>query len=187
MYTEMLVAALAAIVWCNSLDDGWLSVLCQNVIVMASVATLVFNANPLMKFDGYYILSDALAIPNLYTNGQRCLRYFARKYLLGVPATLAISSRREATITWTYGIASSLWRIVLCATLMIGSVTMFHGAGILLTLCAALLWVGLPTLRFIQYIAYGKPGDQPRRIQFLAITLGSQSLRPSSSASFLGQ
>jgi len=172
MYTELMIASLAAIVWCNSLDGGWLSVLCQNVIVMASVATLVFNANPLMKFDGYYILSDVLAIPNLYANGQRYLRYFARKYLLGVPAALAISSRREETITWTYGIASFLWRIALCATLVIGTVTMFHGAGIVLTICAMLLWVGLPAFRFIQYIAYGKPGEQPRRIRFLAFTLG---------------
>jgi len=68
MYVELAIAAIAAIVWSET-DSGWLNNLCYNAVVMAGFTTLVFNANPLMKFDGYYILSDALSLPNLYTNG----------------------------------------------------------------------------------------------------------------------
>ena len=54
MYAELFVASLTALLWANS-DDGLLSQICHNVIVMASVSTLLFNGNFLMRFDGYYI------------------------------------------------------------------------------------------------------------------------------------
>lgn len=168
MYIELLLAALAVVVW-SSVEAGWLSNLCFNVILMASVTTLLFNANPLMKFDGYFILSDALGMPNLYVNGQQYLRYWARRYLLGVPATLPDWSPRHGTIIRIYGVASFFWRVLICVSLTVAAAALFHGAGIVLACLAVVMWLGLPTLKFCKYLICGKLGEQPRRLRFFLI------------------
>ena len=63
MYVKLVLAAVAALVW-SVTGPGPLNQLCANVVLMASITTAIFNANPLMRFDGYYILSDLLEIPN---------------------------------------------------------------------------------------------------------------------------
>jgi putative peptide zinc metalloprotease protein len=171
MYSELAIAAVAAIVWSNTLD-GWLCNFCYNAIVMASITTLVFNANPLMKFDGYYILSDTLAMPNLYVNGQQYVKHCTRRYLLGVYSTLPAWSPVHRMIIRFYGFASFVWRILICVTMTITAVTLFHGAGVILACLAAVMWVGLPAWRFVHYLAVGKTGEQPRRLRFL-LTAGS--------------
>ncbi len=75
MYCELAIAAFCSIVWSRT-GNAWIEHFCYNTIVMASIATIVINANPLMKFDGYYILSDMLDLPNLYSNGQSYLQYW---------------------------------------------------------------------------------------------------------------
>ncbi|NQT11230.1 MAG: biotin/lipoyl-binding protein [Planctomycetes bacterium] len=173
MIVELLIAAVAAVIWSNT-DAGWLNNLCFNVVLMASLTTLLFNANPLMKFDGYYILSDLLNIPNLYVSGQQFLRYAGRKWIFGVDATLPPWPRREARIIALYGIASFVWRVVVCASLTLAAAVLFHGAGIVLAGLAIVLWLGLPALGLVKYLLYGKPGERPKRLRFL-FTVGSAS------------
>ncbi|MBN2061245.1 MAG: M50 family metallopeptidase, partial [Deltaproteobacteria bacterium] len=66
MITEVFVAALAAFLWAYT-GPGTLHSLAYNMMFIASVSTILFNGNPLLRFDGYYILSDLLDIPNLST------------------------------------------------------------------------------------------------------------------------
>src|SRR4051812_36313356 len=66
VFTELTIACIAAHCWLV-LPDGLGRSLAFNAMVVASVNTLIFNANPLMRFDGYYILCDLLEIPNLRT------------------------------------------------------------------------------------------------------------------------
>ncbi|MDP6555054.1 MAG: efflux RND transporter periplasmic adaptor subunit [Pirellulaceae bacterium] len=168
MYVELAIAGIAAIVWSNTNSD-WLNNLCFNTIVMAGLTTLVFNANPLMKFDGYYILSDALAMPNLYVSGQQYVRYWARRYLLGVPGTLPAWSRGHGAFIRVYGWASLAWRAMICVTMTITAVTLFQGAGVVLACLAAVMWLGLPVWTFAKYFVWGKTGEQPRRLRFLLV------------------
>ena len=85
MYVELMVAAVAALTWSVS-SPGAVSDLCFNVLFMAGVSTLLFNANPLMRFDGYYILSDLVGLPNLAGLGRMAVADLARRGLLGVPS-----------------------------------------------------------------------------------------------------
>ncbi len=84
MYIELVVAAVAAVCWRQTTSPVAAHLL-YNVIFMAGVNTLVFNANPLMRLDGYYILSDALDIPNLYQRGVQSVIDVARRILAGLP------------------------------------------------------------------------------------------------------
>ena len=64
MYVELVIASIAVFVWWFSIP-GLVHHLALNVIVVCSVSTLIFNANPLLRYDGYYILADLMEIPNL--------------------------------------------------------------------------------------------------------------------------
>ena len=64
MYAELFVAAVAVQIWCRS-EVGVLRQVCENVMLTGAVLSLLFNANPLMRFDGYYILADWFEVPNL--------------------------------------------------------------------------------------------------------------------------
>ncbi|MGE0608170.1 MAG: HlyD family efflux transporter periplasmic adaptor subunit [Pirellulales bacterium] len=171
MYWELGLAAVAALVWSKT-SSVWLGNLCFNAVFMASLSTLLFNANPLMKFDGYYILSEGLALPNLYANGQHYLRYWAKRYLLAVPASLPNWSRRDAGLIRLYGLLACVWRVLVSAGLAVTAVAMFHGAGVVLAAVAGVAWLGLPAVAFARYLAVGKRGEHPSWKRFAA-TVGT--------------
>ena len=68
---ELFLAALALLVWLN-VEPGAVRATAYNVMLIAGVSTVLFNGNPLLRFDAYYVLADFLEIPNL---GQRSNRY----------------------------------------------------------------------------------------------------------------
>src|ERR1019366_7475566 len=80
---ELFVAGLAAIFWANTGPGVWHD-LAFNMMIAAGVTTLLFNANPLLRYDGYYVFSDLIDLPNLYQRAQQMLIYLAEKYLFGV-------------------------------------------------------------------------------------------------------
>ena len=79
MLVETALAAIALFVWV-AVEPGLLRAIAFNVVVAASVTTLLFNANPLMRYDGYYILSDLIEIPNLGHRAVRYWSYLAERY-----------------------------------------------------------------------------------------------------------
>lgn len=171
VYIEMLIAAVAALLWSNT-SPGWINNLCFNTVFMASVSTVVFNLNPLMKFDGYYVLCDALTLPNLATNGRQWLIDWAKRYMLGVHSLRPDRSLREKWLVPVYGMMAMVWRVFVAVGLTITATTLFHGAGIALAFAALVVSVGLPSYRLARYLLSGKPGERPRLRQF-ALTAGS--------------
>ncbi len=84
MYVELILASLATILWWYS-RPGMLNGLCLNVMFICSVSTILFNANPLMRYDGYYILADLLEIPNLRQKASLLLQRKLGGWFLGLP------------------------------------------------------------------------------------------------------
>ena len=168
MYAEIAVAAIAAIVWSEA-ESPWTRFLCANLVAMAGVATLVFNANPLMKFDGYYILSDFLGIPNLYPNGEQYLKTWARRHLFGVPAISPDWPRRQRRIIQAYAWASLSWRVATCVALVASAAALFHGAGIAMAGFAIFAWAIQPLFRFLGYLCGRDTQDRPQCWRFVGI------------------
>jgi len=79
--TELLFAALAAIAWFFTEQPGFVHALMFNVMLGCSISTILFNANPLLKYDGYYMLMDVLEAPNLR---QRSGDYVRDLFISGV-------------------------------------------------------------------------------------------------------
>ena len=80
---ELLLASLALLVWL-SVEPGWVRDLAFDITVIGGVSALLFNGNPLLRFDGYYVFSDLLEIPNLASRSQRYYAYLGKRYLLGI-------------------------------------------------------------------------------------------------------
>ena len=146
MYVELVLAALAAMVWSQA-DSVVLRHLLFNMIVMASFSTLVFNANPLMRFDGYYIFADLLEIPNLATEGVRFVRQLGAYVFYGrmLPSRELLGGR--GWVVRIYGLAAWLWRLVVCVSLLAAASVLFKGAGLVLGVAGAACWFGKPLVQ----------------------------------------
>jgi len=83
MYVELIIASIATFLWWYS-EDGMFHFLCLSVMFICSVSTVVFNGNPLLRFDGYYILMDTLEIPNLRQKASEILKRWFQKNCLGL-------------------------------------------------------------------------------------------------------
>ena len=111
MFVELILAAIFAIIWSVTPNDSALHIISYNMLLLTTVTTVLFNANPLMRFDGYYILSDWLEIPNLRKQSQDYLKYLVKKYLWGMPEEFPYA--KGLTTLFIYGLCSVAYRILL--------------------------------------------------------------------------
>ncbi|MEQ1829254.1 MAG: hemolysin D [Pirellula sp.] len=112
MYVELILASIATFLWWFS-EDGMFRFLCLSVMFICSVSTVVFNGNPLMRFDGYYITMDILEIPNLRQKANEILLRMFQKYCLGLELQdNPFLPQRNQLLFGIYTIASFLYRWV---------------------------------------------------------------------------
>lgn len=151
MYVESMVAAVFALIWVST-APGLLHDLSLNVLVLASVVTVLFNINPLIRFDGYYVATDLLGTPNLWERSQRLIRGGLRRYLLGLEVPEEGWTRHERHIYLGYGLAAMVYKLVLALSII--SMVLFHWpmAGAILGVCFAWLMLVLPTMRMLRFL-----------------------------------
>jgi len=149
MYVELLLASIAIFTWTQFRSEVT-SHLLYNVIVMASVSTLLFNANPLMRFDGYYILADLLQVPNLYTESGLAVKRFMSRVLFGIRSSTPTVGGGHGGILTVYGVAAFVWRIFICFTMALAASALFHGAGMMLSIMAAVAWFAMPVVKSVK-------------------------------------
>jgi putative peptide zinc metalloprotease protein len=113
-YAELYVATLATLVWWATPSDLVVNQLAYNIILLASLSGLAFNFNPLIKLDGYFVLSDVLDQPNLQEDSYAYLGYLFKRYLLGRKAPPSpVEGRRRKRVLAGYALASVLYSLVL--------------------------------------------------------------------------
>lgn len=149
IYVEMFIAFIAVFFWHLS-DNPILRDFAYNIMVMAGVSTLLFNANPLIRFDGYYILSDLTGLANLFGKGQKWISGRVFSFVFGTPLARDIFPPNEMRLVALYGIGSLVWRILLLAGLLLAASVMFNGAGLILAAVGAWFWVGQPVWRSLR-------------------------------------
>jgi putative peptide zinc metalloprotease protein len=153
LYMEFFLAAIAAVVWANT-PPGSLHTLAHNTVITGTLITLLFNANPLMRFDGYFILSDLLDVPNLATRGRQWFQRATGWLLLGGKGGRKLRpDSREKWIVAGYGVAAWLWQVVVLVGLLVAASVALRGGGLLLAVIAAIAWVALPVSHFVHGIA----------------------------------
>lgn len=118
MYVEALLSVVALAVWWNT-HDGLIHYLALNTFFITSVGTTLFNANPLMRLDGYYILSDYLEMPNLRQKAGQYLKDVFGEYALGITIEQDDPFAPQRHRFWfaVYAVASSIYKFVLMAVI----------------------------------------------------------------------
>ncbi|MBX3385370.1 MAG: PqqD family peptide modification chaperone [Phycisphaeraceae bacterium] len=164
MIFELFAAAVAAFVWLSADQGSLTKQLAYNVMFTASVATVLFNANPLMRFDGYYILSDLLEVPNLAQRSNKMLQALCQKYLYRLrnvtfPSTLA----GESTILVVYGVLAMMYRIFLFFTITLYVLGVAFAIGLLLAIWTASAWFIIPTGKFVHWLATSSQHGEHRQ------------------------
>lgn len=126
---ESFLAAVAMLVWMYA-EPGIVRSIAFNVMVISGVSTLLFNGNPLLKFDAYFVLADFLEMPNLGARSNQYVGYLIKKKLLRVkeldsPAT----SFKEGCWLLSYSISSFFYRffVMLAIALFVASEYFFLG------------------------------------------------------------
>jgi putative peptide zinc metalloprotease protein len=152
MMVELFFAALALMLWIN-IETGLVSAIAYNVMLIGSISTLFFNGNPLLRFDGYYMLADAIEIPNLAMRSKRYLSYLLLRYLYGMQDVASpVSARGEAAWFAGYGIASFVYRMIISFTIILYLAGKFFFIGVLLAIWAIVLQIIIPIVRHIGFL-----------------------------------
>ena len=171
MYVELLVAFIAVIVWAQA-SSPWLSDLCYQIVIMAGISTLLFNANPLLRFDGYYLLSDVLGIVNLYGKGSAWFGDRIRHFTFGFPLDHTICGQQELHYVATYGLCSFFWRILLALSLLLVASTLLGGMGLILALTGGIFWIWFPLIGFLRKISAAAKTSPIKRLRFSCVSAG---------------
>jgi len=113
IYVELVLASLATFLWAI-VQPGPLQQELWNIMVIASISTLIFNANPLMRFDGYYIMTDWIEVPNLCTKSRSFIGYQVKRLIFGSDYEDASMARlplprRRFGLFYFYAVASYLY------------------------------------------------------------------------------
>lgn len=162
MITELFIAAWAVFVWAAT-GPGIVHSLAYNMMFVASVSTVIYNANPLLKFDGYYILSDLADLPNLYTRSRQQWVYLFEKYLFGIKQTIPVAdSRREAIWLTSYGVLSGIYRVIVFTGIILFVADKYLLLGLVMVAVLVVSWVVVPPYRLVKYLATSPKLDRTR-------------------------
>lgn len=168
---EVFLAGLAMIIWLNA-ESGLLRAFAFNVMLIGGVSTLLFNGNPLLKFDGYYVLSDLLEIPNLAQRSKTHILYLIKRYAFGMkheegPAT----APGEAFWFTTYALLAFLYRMTITFAIVLFVSTKFFFIGVILAIWAVALMFGWPVLKSLWFLI-ANPALRHQRGRAFAVTGG---------------
>ena len=170
MLVEWFAAAVALLVWIN-VEPGLVRDIAWNVMLIGGISTLLFNGNPLLRFDGYYILADAVEIPNLGKRAQQYLGYLFKRYLFGVEHLESpADSNGERRWFIGYGIASFIYRMFIMAAIILFVASQYFFIGVLLAIWALVMQLVIPLFKQIRFITTS-PQIRMHRIRAVGASL----------------
>ena len=169
MMVEIFIAALALFLWIN-IEPGPIRSLAYNVIFIAGVSSVLFNGNPLLRYDAYYILTDLLEIPNLGPRGNRYVLYLIQRYLFWVrDAEPPMATRGEHFWFVFYTISSFFYRMFIFTAIILFVATKFFFIGVLFAcwgLTNMFIWPAVKGIKFL----VTSPRLRRRRVKAIMVT-----------------
>lgn len=172
MAVELFLAAVALLVWL-AIEPGLVRDLLYNIILIGSVSTVFFNGNPLMRFDGYHILCDALDTPNLATRANQQMSYLLQTWGYGVHGLHApAATRREGVGLVLYSSAAFLYRLLVLVFIILLIAEHFPRAGLLLGAWLVFFQLLLPLGKHVRFL-FKDQALAPTRRRSISVTLGA--------------
>lgn len=117
IYVELVLAAICLLLWWVS-EPGALNAFCLNLFFVCSAGTVLFNGNPLLRYDGYFMLADWCEMPNLAQRGDQYVRERLLRLCAGIESDAVPPARGERTLFVTYTIASWVYRLFILTAIL---------------------------------------------------------------------
>lgn len=175
MYLELMIAFAALVLW-NPTSHDIFDRLCVDVVVLAGFTTVAFNANPLMRFDGYYILADALKIPNLSSESRQYLSNVTRFWFRGLDVMNVNGGRFKRCLVKSYAFASFFWRCLTFVGIAVSLIASWSWWGAAAAVVVAWFWFGLSLPRRAKpddASSRTRPGIRRQQAAFAALGLAT--------------
>ena len=175
MLVELFLAALAMYLWVL-VEPGLVRSVAFNVLFVAGASTLLFNGNPLLRYDGYYVLADLIEIANLGNRSNQYWQWLAKRYLFGV-RTVERPQGSAGERRWFlfYGAASFVYRTLVMIVITLFIAGEFFFVGVVLAIWAAATMFVLPIGKGLAYVL-SSPELQRQRTRARLVTFGSLAL-----------
>jgi len=168
--TELAIASLALFIWLL-VEPGAVRTLAYSIMLISGISTLLFNGNPLLRFDGYFVLADALEIPNLSSRSQAYLGYLIERYVFRIDALKSPAmSHDERFWLVAYGVSAFIFRYIVMVGIILYIADKFFVFGLLLAAWAVVAHGLMPLSRRVSYLL-ASPRLARQRNRALGISL----------------
>jgi len=172
MMVELFIAALAMFAWV-ALEPGLARALAFNIMLAAGITTLLFNANPLLRYDGYYILADLIEIPNLARRATQYWGHLAERHLFATPPAQAHpDSAGERAWFLFYAPAAFCYRMLVMFGIALFLAEQYFTIGVALAIWTVATGVVLPLAKSLRHVATSARLRR-HRVRAIAITGGA--------------
>jgi len=169
---ELVLAGIALQVWLNT-TEGLLRAFAFNVMFIGGVSTLLVNGNPLLRFDGYYALSDILEIPNLAIRANRYIGYLIQRYAFDVKtAESPVSGLGEKIWLAVYAVSSFVYRVAVVLSITLFVASRYFVIGVILAIWGLVMMIGWPIGKQLNFL-FTSPALRDRRRRAIGITVGA--------------
>ncbi|MBW8844502.1 MAG: biotin/lipoyl-binding protein [Burkholderiales bacterium] len=147
MLAELFLAALACVVWAAT-ADGSVHSMAFNVMIVGSLSSLIFNGNPLLRYDAYYILSDLVEMPNLYQKAQAQWLHYGSRWLFGQREHPEPAQDRHERVWFTvYGALAFCYRWVVTLGVLAYVTDQWFGVGVLMVISTVITMLLMPATK----------------------------------------
>ncbi len=163
MYIETFCAAVFAFAWLAT-PPGLVHDIAMNGMFLSSAATILFNMNPLMRFDGYFIFADLMEVANLRDRSREFLSGWSRWLFLSVDHRQPVNSSAEGLLFGGYGVASFLYKVSIAFSLTMMILMQWPGVGLFFGVLCAWALIVLPILKAVFYLLFHED-TQPVRVR----------------------
>jgi putative peptide zinc metalloprotease protein len=172
MIVEAFFAALALYVWL-AVETGLVRALAFDAMVVAGVSTLVFNGNPLLRYDGYYVLADLLEIPNLARRATRYWGYLIDRYVFRTDGSNDfVATNGERAWLLFYAPAAFVYRQVVMLSIALFIASQYLAVGVSIAVWSLLTGVALPIGKALWFVV-ASPRLHRNRSRAVATTFGT--------------
>lgn len=169
---ELLVAGLALHLWLL-FQPGLLRALAFNVLIIASVSTVMFNGNPLMRYDGYHVFADLIEIPNLAARAGRYCGYVFDKYVFGKSDEAGFPGLSPGEAPWLliYAPAAFIYRGIVQIGIAFYLINKAFIVGVILALWSTITAFVVPVVKAVKHVCQS-PGLARTRKRAVGISFG---------------
>tara|TARA_R110001583_G_scaffold7720_2_gene37831 strand:- start:4854 stop:6989 length:2136 start_codon:yes stop_codon:yes gene_type:complete len=168
IFIELLLAALGMFFW-SIMDDGIVRDIAFNIAVVGGLSTLFVNGNPLLRFDGYHVFTDAIEVPNLGSRSIKYLGYLCQRFLLGLDDLKSpLTAHGERGWLIFYGLVAGVYRLFISFSIAFFVASHYFIIGVLLALLSLgqqIIWPTILAIKSLWMIA-----KQRVRMQRLTLT-----------------